>query len=129
MTNDDEISAGEKGQNMLIYFCASRKPKCAFTGFCVTISMSEDRECLARANNTSTCLVYSGCVRVSAPAQHNSAPDEQRHVRRAVSPGHGSVGQSYWLRPGKTNISLRHVLCGFFPAHAIQKPVSGPTCT
>lgn len=39
------------------------------------------------------------------------------------------VGQSYWPRPEKTNISLRRVLCGFFPAHAIEKPVSGPTCT
>lgn len=41
----------------------------------------------------------------------------------------GRVGQSYWPRPEKTNISLHHVLCGFFPAHDIQKPVSGPTCT
>lgn len=45
---------------------------------------------------TSACLVYSGFLHMSAPVQHNSAPDERRLGRRAVSlhrsvPGLGSV--------------------------------------
>lgn len=92
-----------------IYFCSSRKQKCAFTGFRVTVSISEDRESLARANNktlqshaeTCTCLVYSGFLHVSVWSLWLfSARSTQQRSRWTPSWSPGRVSPQIWARAG-----------------------------